>query len=102
MSEFLPDPSLHYKTGRENLVHYALSQRTHYLAALKLATKDGSPLSFCNSVVSVESRLLSCLEVTYERDSQWGKYALLAGSLSGRWHFLEAGEVRVICRGGKV
>ena len=53
-------------------------------------------------VVSVESRLLSRLAVTQERGSRWGKYAHLAGSRNGQWQFLEAGEVRVICRGGKV
>ena len=73
-----------------------------FLAALKLATEDGFPLAFCNSVVSVESRLLSRLAVTQERDSRWWEYAHLAGSRNGQCQFLEAGEVRVICRGGKV
>ena len=80
MPEFLPGASLHYKAGRENLVPDALSRRPNFLAALKLATKDGFPLAFCNSVVSVKSRLLSRLTVTQERDSRWGKYAHLAGS----------------------
>ena len=80
MSEFLPGASLHYKAGRENLVPDALSRRPDFLAALKLATEDGFPLTFCNSEVSVESRLLSCLAVTQEHDSQWGEYAHLAGS----------------------
>ena len=102
MSEFLPGASLHYKAGRENLVPDALSRRSDFLAALKLATEDGFPLAFCNSVVSVEFRLLSRLAVTQERDSQRGEYAHLAGSRNGQWQFLEAGEVRVICRGGKV
>ena len=30
------------------------------------------------------------------------EYAHVAGSRNGQWQFLEAGEVRVICRGGKV
>ena len=72
MSEFLPGASLHYKAGRENLVPDALSRRRDFLAALKLATEDRFPLDFCNSVVSVESRLLSRLAVTQERDSPWG------------------------------
>ena len=79
-----------------------MSQRPDVLAALKLATEDGFPLAFCNSVVSVEFRLFSHLAVTQERDSQWGEYAHLAGSRNEQWQFLEAGEVRVICRGGKV
>ena len=102
MSEFLPGASLHYKAGRENLVPDALSRRPDFLAALKLATEDGFPLAFCNSVVSVESRLLSRLAVTQERDSRWGEYAHLAGSRNGQWQFSEVGEVRVICRDGKV
>ena len=102
MSEFLPGASLNYKAGRENLLLDALSRIPDFLAALKHATEDGFPLAFCNSVVSVESRLLSCLAVMQERDSQWGEYAHLAGSRNGQWQFLEAGEVRVICRGGKV
>ena len=102
MSKLLPGASLHYKADRENLVPDALSQRPDFLAALKLSTEDGFPLAFCNSVISVESRLLSCLAVTQERDSQWGEYAYLAGSRNGQRQFLEAGEVRVICRGGKV
>ena len=102
MSEFLTSASLHYKAGRENLVPDALSRRPDFLAALKLATEDGFLLAFCNSVVSVESRLLSRLAVTQERDSRWGGYAHLAGSRNGQWQFLEAREVRVICRGGKV
>ena len=102
MSEFLPGASLHYKAGRDNLVPDALSRRPDFLAALKLATEDGFPLAFCNSVVSVESRLLSRLAVTQERDSRWGEYAHLAGSRNGQWQFLEAGEVLVICRRGKV
>ena len=53
-------------------------------------------------MVSVESRLLSHLAVTQERDFQWGQCAHLAGSRNGQWQFLEAGEVRVIYRGGKV
>ena len=53
-------------------------------------------------VVSVESRLLSRLAVTQERDSRWGEYAHLAVSRNGQWKFLEAGKVRVICRSGKV
>ena len=69
MSKFLPGASLHYKAGRENLVPDALSRRLDFLAALKLATEDGFPLAFCNSVVSVGSRLLSCLAVTQEHDS---------------------------------
>ena len=69
MSEFLPGASLYYKAGRESLVPGALSQRPDFLAALKLATEDGVPLDFCNSVVSVESSLLSCLAVTQEHDS---------------------------------
>ena len=102
MSEFLPGASLHYKAGRENLAPDALSRRPDFLAALKLATEDGFPIAFCNSVVSVESRLLSRLAVMQEHDSRWGEYAPLAGSRNGQWQFLEAGEVRVICRGGKV
>ena len=69
MSEFLPGASLHYKAGRENLVPDALSQRQDFLAALKLATVNGIPLAFCNSVVSVESCLLSHLAVIQEHDS---------------------------------
>ena len=72
MSEFLPGASLHYKTGRDNLVPDALSQRPDSLAALKLATKDGVPLAFCNSVVSVESRQLFHLAVTQEHDTGGG------------------------------
>ena len=72
MSELLPGASLHYKAGRENLVPDALSRRPDFLAALKLATEDGFPLAFCNSVVSVESKLLYHLAVMQERDSQWG------------------------------
>ena len=93
MSEFLPGASLHYKAGRENLVPDALSRRPDFLAPLKLATEDGFPVAFCNSVVSVESRLLSHLAVMQERDSRWGEYAHLAGSRYGQWQFLEAGEV---------
>ena len=59
MSEILPGANLHYKAGRENLVPDELSQRPDYLGALKLATDDGVPLVFCNSMVSVESRLIS-------------------------------------------
>ena len=92
MSAFLPDASLHYKAGRENLKPDALSRRPYFLAALKLATEDGFPLAFCDSVVSVESRLLSRLAVTQECDSQWGEYAHLAGSRNGQWQFLGAGE----------
>ena len=62
------------------MVPDALSRRPDFLAALKLATEDGLPLAFCNSVVSVESKLLSRLAVTQERDSQWGEYAHLAVS----------------------
>ena len=102
MSEFLPGANLYCKAGRKNLVPDALSQRPDFLAALKLATEEGFPLAFCNSVVSVESRLLSRLAVTQERDARWGVYAHLAGSRNGQWQFLEAVEVRVICRGGKV
>ena len=102
MSEFLPGASLHYKAGRENLVPDALSRRPDFLAALKLATEDGVPLAFCNSVVSVESILLSCLVVMQERDSLWRECAHLAGSQNGQWQFLEAGGVQVICGGGKV
>ena len=69
MSEFLPGASLHYKAGRENLVPDALSRRPDFLVALKLVTEDGFPLGFCNSVVSVESKLLSHLAVTQECDS---------------------------------
>ena len=47
----------------------ALSRRPDFLAALKLATEDGFPLAICNSVVSVESILLSHLAVMQERDS---------------------------------
>ena len=93
MSEFLPGASLHYKASRENLVPDALSRRPDFLAALKLATEDGFPLAFCNSVVSVDSRLLSRLAVMQERDSRWGEYAHLAGSRNGQWQFLEAGKV---------
>ena len=84
MSEFLPGASLHYKAGRENLVPDALSRRPDFLAALKLATEDGFPLAFCNSVVSVESRLLSRLAVTQERDSRWGSMPI--------WLVLEMGN----------
>ena len=84
MSESLPGASLHSKAGRENLVPDALSRRPNFLAALKLATKDGFPLAFCNSVVSVESRLLSHLAVTHKRDSRWGECAHLAGSRNGQ------------------
>ena len=80
MSEFLPGASLHYKAGRENLVPDALSRRPDFLAALKLATENGFPLTFCDSVVSMESRLLSQLATTQEHSSQWGEYAHLAGS----------------------
>ena len=93
MSSFLPGASLHFKAGRENLEPDALSRRLDLLAALKLATEDGYPLAFCNSVVSVESRLLSCRAVTQERDSRCGDYAHLAGSRNGQWQFLEAGDV---------
>ena len=93
MSEFQPGASLHYKAGGESLVSDVVSQRPDFLAALKLATEDGFPLTFCNSVVSVESRLLSCLPVTQERDSRWEEYAHLAGSRNGQWQFLEAGKV---------
>ena len=79
MSEFLPDANLHYKAGRDNLVPNALSRRPDFLAALKLATEDGYPLAFCNSVVSVESRLISRLAVTQEHYSQVGEYARLVG-----------------------
>ena len=85
MSEFLPGARLHYKAGRENLVPDALSRRPNFPAALKLAAQDGFPLDFCNSVVSVESRLLACLTVTQERDSRRGDYAHLAGSRNGQW-----------------
>ena len=88
MSEFLPGASLHYKAGRENLVPDALSRRPDFLSALKLVTEDGIPLDFCNSVVSVESRLLSRPAVMQERDSQWGEYAHLAGSRNGQRQFL--------------
>ena len=64
MSEFLLGASLHFKAGRKNLVPDALSRRPDFLAALKLATEDGFPLAFCNSLVSVESRLLTHLAVT--------------------------------------
>ena len=80
LSEFLPGASLHYKAGRENLVPDALSQRPDFLAALKLATEDGILLDFCNSVVGVESRLLSRLAIMQEGDSQWEEYAHLVGS----------------------
>ena len=73
LSEFLPGAILHYKAGRENLVPDALFLRPNFLAAPKLATEDGYPLAFCNSVVSVEYCLLSCLAVTQERDSRWGE-----------------------------
>ena len=89
MSEFQPGTSLHYKAGRENLVPDALSQRHDFLAALKLATENGAPLVFCNSVVSVESRLLFCLAVTQERDSRWEEYAHLVASRIRQWQFLE-------------
>ena len=72
LSEFLPGASLHYKAGRENLVPEAVSQRPDFLVALKLATEDGFSLAYCNSVASVESRLLFCLAVMQERDSQRG------------------------------
>ena len=85
LSEFLPGASLHYKSGRENLVPDALSRRPDFLTALKHATEDGYPLAFCNSVASVESSLLSRLAVTQERDSRWGEYAHLAGSRNGQW-----------------
>ena len=84
----MPGASLHYKVGRENLIPDAFSRRPDFLAALKLATEDGYPLAFCNSVVRIESRLLSCLAVTQERDSRWGQYAHSAGSRNGQWHFL--------------
>ena len=84
MSEFLPDSNLHYKAGRDNLVPNALSRRPAFLAALKLATEDGYPLAFCNSVVSVEYCLLSCLAVTQERDSRWRVCAHLAGARNGQ------------------
>ena len=80
MCEFLPGASLHYKASRENLVPDAMSRRPDFLAALRLATEDGVPLAFCNSVVSVKSRLLSCLAVTQKHDSRWEEYAHLAGS----------------------
>ena len=80
----MPGASLYYKAGRENLVPDVLSRRPDFLAALKLATEDGFPLAFCNTVVSVESRLLSHLAVKQERDSQWGEYAHLAGSRNGQ------------------
>ena len=102
MSEFLPGASLHYKAGRDNLVPDALFRRPDFLAALKLATEDGYPLAFCNSAVSVESHPLSPLAVTQERDSRWEEYAYLAGSRNGQWHFLEAGNVRIIYHRGKV
>ena len=98
----MPGASLHYKASRENLVPDALSRRPDFLAALKLTTEDGVPLAFCKGVVSVESKLLACLAVMQERDSRWGEYAHLAGSRNGQWQFLEAGEIRVICRIGKV
>ena len=84
MSEFLPGASLHFKAGRENIVPDALSRRPDFQAALKLATEDGFPLAFCNSVVRVESRLLSCLEVIRERDSRWGSVPI--------WLVLEMGS----------
>ena len=80
MSDFLPGAILHYKVGREKLVPDVLSRRPDFLAALKLATKDRFPLAFCNSVLSVESKLLSHLAVTQEHDSQWVECAHLAGS----------------------
>ena len=92
MSEFLPGASLHYKAGRENLVPDALSRRPDFLAALKLATEDGFTLALCNSVVSVESRLLSRLAATQEHDSRWGEYAHLAGSRNGQWQFWKQGK----------
>ena len=69
MSEFLPGASLHYKAGKESLIPDELSPRPDFLAALKLASEDGVPLAFCNSVVSVESKLLSRLAVMHKRDS---------------------------------
>ena len=93
MSEFLPGASLHYKAGRENLVPDALSQRPDFLAVLKLATEDGYPLTFCSSLASVESRLLSRLAVTQELVSKKRGYAYLAGYRNGQWQFLEAGDV---------
>ena len=71
MSEFLPSASLHYKAGRENLVPDALFRTPYFLAALKLTTEDRYPLAFCNSVVSAESYLISCLAITQERDSRY-------------------------------
>ena len=53
-------------------------------------------------MVSIQSRLLSRLAVTQERDSRWGEYAHLAGSRDGLWNFLDTGDTRVICRGSKV
>ena len=102
LSEFLLGANLHYKAGMENLVPDALSRGPDFLGALKLATDDGCPLAFCNSGVNVESRLLSHLAVTQEHASRWEEYAYLAGSRNGPWQFLKAGDVRVICHGGKV
>ena len=93
---------IRYKTERENLVPDALSRRADFLAVLKLATEDGYPLAFCNSVVSVESHLLSRLAITQEHDSRWEEYAHLAGSRNVQWQFLKAGDVRVICHRGMV
>ena len=90
---------IRYKTERENLVPDALSRRADFLAVLKLATENRHPLAFCNSVVSVESCLLSHLAVTQEHDSRWEEYAHLAGSRNGWWQFFKAGDIRVICHG---
>ena len=87
LSKFLPGASLHYKAGRENLVPDVLFQRPDFLAALKLATKDGFALAFCNSVVSVESCLLSHFAVTQKHDSRLRKYGHLAGLEMGSGSF---------------
>ena len=82
LSEFLPGASLHYKAGRENLVPDALSRRPDFLAALKLATEDGFPLAFCNSVVSPD-----CFLVLQSRRS-----VILDGGSMPIWLVLEMGN----------